>query len=105
SGGGGVWVRGAPGERARQESERNSRANVALSQDIARLQAFGVAVLPELVQNRLKGRSVVLVDTDKVDGGVRDRVRKVLEDAGAEVDGQITFADDRLAPAPHPPPG
>jgi hypothetical protein len=92
-----VSVLRATSERVRQESERNSRANVALNQDIARLQTFGAAVLPELVQNRLKGRSVVLVDTDKVDGGVRDSVRKVLEDAGAEVDGQITFADDRLA--------
>jgi hypothetical protein len=92
-----VSVLRATSERVRQESERNSRANVALNQDIARLQTFGAAVLPELVQNRLKGRSVVLVDTDKVDGGMRDSVRKVLEDAGAEVDGQITFADDRLA--------
>ena len=40
---------------------------------------------------------MVLVDTDKVDSGLRDGVRKVLEDAGANVDGQITFADDRLA--------
>ena len=92
-----VSVLRATSERVRQESERNSRANVALSQDIARLQAFGAAVLPELVQNRLKGRSVVLVDTDKVDGGMRESVRKVLEDAGAQVDGQITFADNRLA--------
>jgi hypothetical protein len=92
-----VSVLRATSERVRQESERNSRANVALSQDIARLQSFGAAVLPELVQNRLKGRSVVLVDTDKVDGGMRESVRKVLEDAGAQVDGQITFADNRLA--------
>ena len=40
---------------------------------------------------------MVLVDTDKVDGGLRDGVRKVLEEAGAQVDGQITFADERLA--------
>ena len=40
---------------------------------------------------------MVLVDTDKVDSGLRDSVRKVLEDAGAEVDGQVTFADERLA--------
>jgi hypothetical protein len=92
-----VSVLRATSERVRQESERNSRANVALNQDIARLQTFGAAVLPELVQNRLKGRSVVLVDTDKVDGGMRESVRKVLEDAGAQVDGQITFADNRLA--------
>jgi hypothetical protein len=92
-----VSVLRATSERVRQESERNSRENVALKQEQARLQAFGVSVLPELVQDRLKGRSVVLVDTDKVDSGLRDGVRKVLEDAGARVDGQITFANDRLA--------
>jgi Copper transport outer membrane protein, MctB len=87
----------ATSQEVRQRSEENRTENLALKQDIARLQTFGAAVLPELVQNRLKGRSVVLVDTDKVDGGMRDGVRKVLEDAGAEVDGQITFADDRIA--------
>jgi Copper transport outer membrane protein, MctB len=92
-----VSVLRATSERVRQESDRNSRENVSLRQDISRLQAFGAAVLPELVQGRLRGRSVVLVDTDKVDGGLRDSVRKALEDAGAEVDGQITFANDRLA--------
>jgi Copper transport outer membrane protein, MctB len=92
-----VSVLRATSERVRQESERNSRENVALKQDISRLQSFGASVLPELVQDRLKGRSVVLVDTDKVDSGMRDSVRKVLEDAGARVDGQITFADERLA--------
>ena len=92
-----VSVLRATSERVRQESDRNSRENVALKQDKARLEAFGAAVLPELVQGRLKGRPVVLVDTDKVDGGLRDTVRKALEDAGAEVDGQITFADERLA--------
>ena len=92
-----VSVLRATSEKVRQESDRNSRENVALKQDKARLEAFGAAVLPELVQGRLKGRPVVLVDTDKVDGGLRDTVRKALEDAGAEVDGQITFADERLA--------
>ena len=92
-----VSVLRATSERVRQESERNSKENVALKQEQARLQSFGATVLPELVQDRLKGRSVVLVDTDKVDSGLRNGVRKVLEDAGARVDGQITFADERLA--------
>jgi Copper transport outer membrane protein, MctB len=92
-----VSVLRATSDRVREESDRNSRANVALNQEISRLQSFGATVLPQLVQDRLDGRSVVLVDTDKVDSGLRDGVRKVLEDAGAEVDGQITFADDRLA--------
>jgi len=92
-----VSVLRATSEAVRAKSEENSRKNVELTRQIGDLQRFGVAVLPELVQNRLKGRSVVLVDTDKVDGGLRDGVRKVLEDAGAQVDGQITFADERLA--------
>jgi hypothetical protein len=92
-----VSVLRATSEAVRAKSEENSRKNVELTRQIGDLQRFGVAVLPELVQNRLKGRSVVLVDTDKVDSGMRDAVRKVLEDAGAQVDGQITFSDDRLA--------
>jgi hypothetical protein len=92
-----VSVLRATSERVRQESDRNSRENVSLRQEISRLQSFGVSVLPELVQGRLRGRSVVLVDTDKADSGMRDSMRKVLEEAGAEVDGQITFADARLA--------
>jgi hypothetical protein len=91
-----VSVLRATSERVRQESDKNSRENFALKQEQARLQSFGAAVLPELVQDRLKGRPVVLIDTDKVDGGLRDTVRKSLEDAGAEIDGQITFSDQHL---------
>jgi len=87
----------ATSQEVRQRSEENRTENLILKQEISRLQTFGTAVLPELVQDRLKGRSVVLVDTDKVDSGLRDGVRKVLKDAGANVDGQITFSDDRLA--------
>jgi hypothetical protein len=92
-----VSVLRATGERVRKESDENSRRNVELTKQVGQLQSFGAAVLPDLVQGRLKDRPVVLVDTDKVDGRVRDGVRKVLEDAGAEVDGQVTFADERLA--------
>src|SRR4029453_10112802 len=58
-----VSVLRATGERGRPGSEKNSRENVALKQDKARLEAFGAAYLPELIQGRLKGRPVVLVDT------------------------------------------
>jgi Copper transport outer membrane protein, MctB len=87
----------ATSQEVRQRSEENRTENLALKQEVSRLQSFGATVLPDLVQGRLKDRPVVLVDTDKVDSGMRDSVRKVLEDAGAEVDGQITFADERLA--------
>jgi hypothetical protein len=92
-----VSVLRATSDRVRAESDQNSRENLALNQEISRLQSFGATVLPELVRDRLEGRSVVLVDTDKVDSGMRDRVREVLEDAGGKVEGQITFADERLA--------
>jgi hypothetical protein len=92
-----VSVLRATSDQVRRESEANRTENFALNEENARLQSFGATVLPELVQDRLEGRSVVLVDTDKVDSGLRDGVRKVLEDAGADVDGQITFADERLA--------
>jgi Copper transport outer membrane protein, MctB len=92
-----VSVLRATSAQVQKQSERNSRENVDLKQQLAHWQSFGATVLPELVRDRLKGRSVVLVDTDKVDSGLRDGVRQVLEDAGAEVDGQITFADERLA--------
>jgi hypothetical protein len=91
-----VSVLRATSERVRQESEKNSRENVALRQEQTRLQSFGAVVLPELTQGRLKGRPVVLVDTDKVDSGLRNTVRKTLEDAGAEIDGQITLSDQHL---------
>jgi hypothetical protein len=92
-----VSVLRATSEKVRQESDKNSRENLALKQEKARLEAFGAAVLPELTEGRLKGRPVVLVDTDKVDDGLRGTVRKTLEDAGAEIDGQITFSDQHLA--------
>jgi hypothetical protein len=87
----------ATSQEVRQKSEENRTENLALKQEQARLQSFGAAVLPELTQGRLKDRPVVLVDTDKVDSGLRNTVRKTLEDAGAEIDGQITFSDQRLA--------
>jgi hypothetical protein len=92
-----VSVLRATSDQVRRESEANRTKNLTLNQELSHWQSFGATVLPGLVQDRLKGRSVVLVDTDKVDDGLRDGVRKVLEDAGAEVDGQITFADERLA--------
>jgi hypothetical protein len=87
----------ATSDRVRQESEQNRTENLALAQELGRYRSLATAVLPDLVRGRLQDRPVVLVDTDKVDGGVRDGVRKVLEDAGGEVDGQVTFAAGRLA--------
>jgi hypothetical protein len=92
-----VSVLRATSEQVRQNNESYREENLALKQEQARLQDFAATVLPDLVRGRLKDRHVVLLDTDKVDGGVRDRVTQVLEAAGAEVDARVTFNAGRLA--------
>jgi hypothetical protein len=92
-----VSVLKATSEQVRQNNESYREENLGLKQEQARLQDFAATVLPDLVRGRLKDRHVVLLDTDKVDGGVRDRVTQVLEAAGAEVDARVTFNAGRLA--------
>jgi hypothetical protein len=92
-----VSVLRATSEQVRQSNDSYREENLALKQEQARLQDFAATVLPDLVRGRLKDRPVVLLDTDKVDGGVRDRVTQVLGTAGAEVDGRVTFNAGRLA--------
>jgi hypothetical protein len=92
-----VSVLRATSERVRQESEQNRAANLTLEQEQARLREFAAAALPDLVRDRLKDQPVVLLDTDRADGGARDQVSQVLQAAGAEVDGRVTFNAGRLA--------
>jgi hypothetical protein len=92
-----VSVLRATSEQVRQSNDSYREENLALKQELARQQDFANTVLPDLVRGRLKDRHVVLLDTDKVDGGVRDRVMQVLGTAGAEVDGRVTFNAGRLA--------
>jgi Copper transport outer membrane protein, MctB len=91
-----VSILRATSEQVRQSNESYRQENFALKEEQARLQDFSATVLPDLVRGRLKDRPVVLLDTDKVDGGVRDRVSQVLGAAGAEVDGRVTFNAGRL---------
>jgi Copper transport outer membrane protein, MctB len=92
-----VSVLRATSEQVRQSNEGYRQENLALKQEQARFQDFANAVLPDLVRGRLQDRHVVLLDTDRADGGVRDRVTQVLETAGAEVDGRVTFNAGRVA--------
>jgi hypothetical protein len=92
-----VSVLRATSERVRQESEQNRAENLALEQEQARLRELAATALPDLVRDRLKDRPVVLLDTDRADGGARDQVSRVLQAAGAEVDGRVTFNAGRLA--------
>jgi hypothetical protein len=92
-----VSVLRATSEQVRQSNEGYRAENLALKEEQRRQQDFAATVLPDLVRGRLKDRHVVLLDTDRVDGGVRDRVTQVLEAAGAEVDARVTFNAGRLA--------
>jgi hypothetical protein len=92
-----VSVLRATSEQVRQNNESYREENLGLKQEQARLQDFAATVLPDLVRGRLKDRHVVLLDTDRVDGRVRDRVTQVLEAAGAEIDARVTFNAGRLA--------
>jgi hypothetical protein len=92
-----VSVLRATSEQVRQSNESYRQENLALKQEQARWQDFANAVLPDLVRGRLRNRPVVLLDTDRVDGGVRDQVIQVLGTAGAEVDGRVTFNAGRVA--------
>jgi len=79
-----------------KESEQRRAENKVLEERVLDYEAFGTAVLPELARDRLKGRSAVLLDTDRVDDTTRKKVEDALRAAGADVDGRITFSSDRL---------
>jgi hypothetical protein len=92
-----VSVLRATSEQVRQSNEGYRAENLALKEEQRRQQDFAATVLPDLVRGRLRDRHVVLLDTDRADGGVRNRVTQVLEAAGAEVDARVTFNAGRLA--------
>ncbi len=83
-------------EAVRQQAESYRTQNHLLGDQVTRWQAFGAVALPVLVHDKLKGRVVVLVDTDQVDNPTRSAVQTALQDAGAAVSGRLTFASDRL---------
>jgi hypothetical protein len=81
----------------RRTSQQTQAENTDLRNQLGHYQTFGDKVLPQLARDKLKGRSVVLVDTDRVDDGVRTGVTDAVEAAGATVDGRITFSSDRVS--------
>jgi hypothetical protein len=92
-----VSILRATSDRLRQESERTRTENLDLKQELRHQQDFAAAILPDLLRGKLADRSVVLLDTDRVDGELRGRVEQALRAAGARIDGRVTFATDRLA--------
>ena len=93
---GSVALLRATSNKVRAESEAARADNARLRAQLGNYQDFTASVLPQLVHDRLRTRSVVLVDTDRVDDATRDKVTKAVEAAGGTVDGRITFATDRL---------
>jgi copper transport outer membrane protein MctB len=70
--------------------------NERFRNELGQWRQYGDLLLPEQVAGRLRGRQVVLIDLNVVDDPTRNGVRDVLRQAGAEYDGRITFAADRL---------
>lgn len=83
-------------ELLRKTSQQTQAENTTLRGRVGHYQDFGDRVLPELAHDKLKGRSVVLVETDRVDDGTRAGVTDAVQAAGATVDGRLTFSSDRV---------
>jgi Copper transport outer membrane protein, MctB len=81
----------------RRTSQQTQAENNALGTQVNNYKDFGNHVLPLLAHDKLKGRSVVLVDTDRVDDGPRNGVIDAVQAAGATVDGRLTFSSDRVS--------
>jgi Copper transport outer membrane protein, MctB len=79
----------------RQSQEERAR-NQLLQGEVDGYKQFSTAMLPGLVRDKLRGQSVVLLDTDRVDDATRKPVEDALKAANADVDGRITFASDRI---------
>ena len=80
----------------RQSQDERAR-NQVLQGEVDGYKQFGTAVLPGLVRAKLEGQAVVLLDTDRVDDKTRKPVEDALKAAGADVDGRLTFASNRLS--------
>ena len=80
----------------RRTSQQTQAENTDLRNQLGHYQTFGEKVLPQLAHDKLKGRSVVLIDTDRVDDGARTSVTDAIEAAGGTLDGRVTFSSDRV---------
>jgi hypothetical protein len=81
----------------RRTSQQTQAENATLKDQVGHYQVFGKQVLPALAHDKLKGRSVVLIDTDRVRDDPRSGVIDAVRAAGATVDGRLTFSTDRVS--------
>ncbi|HKE99899.1 MAG TPA: copper transporter [Actinomycetes bacterium] len=70
--------------------------NTRFDRELRQWRRYGELVLPGQVAGRLRGHSVLVVDTDQVADGAREAVRQAVRAAGASYDGRITFSSQRL---------
>lgn len=80
----------------RKTSQQTQAENTTLRGQLGHYQDFGGKVLPELAHDKLKGRSVVLVNTDRGDNGALGGVTAAVQAAGGTVGGRLTFSSDRV---------
>jgi hypothetical protein len=83
-------------ELLRRTSQQTQAENSALTAQNKHYKDFGEKVLPQLARDKLKGRSVVLVDTDRVDDPTRSGVTDAVHAAGGTVQGRLTFSSESL---------
>jgi hypothetical protein len=83
-------------ELLRKTSQQTQAENSDLKDQAKHYKAFGEQVLPQLAHDKLKGRDVVLIDTDRVDDGTRGAITDAVQAAGGSVEGRLTFSSDRL---------
>ncbi len=83
-------------EQVVNQAEALRQQKNQLSAENDDLRTFGTAALPTVLHDKLKGRHVVLLDTDQVNNGTWQGVRDTLQLAGATVDGRVTFSSSRL---------
>jgi cell division septum initiation protein DivIVA len=76
-----------------------------LQQDVRALQqqaksddAVTASLAPKVVAGMLRDSRVTIVATSQADSGVKDGVRKMLEQAGAKITGRIQLTDDLTDP-------
>jgi hypothetical protein len=92
-----VSVLRATSNRLISESQAARDQNQRLEGELGGYKEFGTAVLPSLVRDRLRGQTVVVIDTDRVDDKTRKPVEDAVTAAGGNVEGRVTFASDRLS--------
>ncbi|WP_436778101.1 copper transporter [Yinghuangia sp. YIM S09857] len=80
------------------ERDAERAENKALAAEIGKLDSYIATTKPELVADKLKGRSVVLVNLPDADTDVTSATAKTLEESGATVTGTVSLRSNWVDP-------